>query len=51
MTISVQEQLQERAFLHDDPGAYLAGVADAVSVLTEAEPRIEEPAADEATTA
>lgn len=32
---AVQDQLRARAFLHDDPDAYLAGVKDAVTVLVE----------------
>lgn len=31
----LKDQLQQRAFLHDDPDAYLAGVKDALSVLTD----------------
>ena len=31
----LQEQLAQRAFLHDDPDAYLAGVRDALGVLTD----------------
>lgn len=33
--VALQEQLRARAFLHDDPDAYLAGVRDAVSVLAD----------------
>ena len=33
--VALQDQLRARAFLHDDPDAYLAGVHDAVSVLTD----------------
>jgi hypothetical protein len=38
MTLDVtdlHDQLAERAFLHDDPDAYLAGVRDALDVLIE----------------
>jgi hypothetical protein len=31
----LQDQLRQRAFLHDDPDAYLAGVDDALTVLNE----------------
>ena len=31
----LQDQLRDRAFLHDDPEAYLAGVHDAVTVIAE----------------
>ena len=39
----VHDQLKQRAFLHSDPDAYLAGVDDALAVVTS----LEEPAADE----
>ncbi len=32
---NLHDQLQQRAFLHDDPDAYLAGVDDALAVLTD----------------
>ena len=32
----VHEQLRQRAFLHDDPDAYLAGVDDALAVVEDA---------------
>ena len=32
---TLTEQLAERAWLHDDPRAYLAGVRDALGVVTE----------------
>ena len=31
----LQDQLAQRAFLHDDPDAYLAGVRDALNVVTD----------------
>ena len=31
----VHDELRQRAFLHDDPDAYMAGVADALDVLAE----------------
>ncbi len=31
----LHDQLRQRAFLHDDPDAYLAGVDDALTVLTD----------------
>ena len=43
---ALQDQLRARAFLHDDPDAYLAGVKDAVSVLTE-DVEVRTPGADE----
>ena len=33
--VNVHEQLRQRAFLHDDPDAYLAGVNDALAVINE----------------
>ena len=40
----LQERLSQRAFLHDDPDAYLAGVTDALEVLAEERPTDAEPA-------
>ena len=34
-TADLQDQLRQRAFLHDDPDAYLAGVDDALHLLRE----------------
>lgn len=34
-TAELQQQLRRRAFLHDDPDAYLAGVDDALHLLRE----------------
>jgi hypothetical protein len=31
----LHEELKQRAFLHDDPEAYLAGVDDALEVLAD----------------
>lgn len=42
---TVHDTLAHRAFLHDDPGAYLAGVDDAVA---EADERDDDPAEDDA---
>lgn len=42
---TVHDTLAHRAFLHDDPEAYLAGVDDAVA---EADERDDEPTEDEA---
>ena len=44
--VALQDQLRARAFLHDDPEAYLAGVHDAVSVLAD-ELEIRAPGEDE----
>ena len=33
---TVHEQLRQRAFLHDDPEAYLAGVDDALAIVEDA---------------
>ena len=44
--VALQDQLRARAFLHDDPDAYLAGVKDAVSVLID-DVEVRTPAADE----
>ena len=30
---TLHDRLRQRAFLHDDPDAYLAGVADALAML------------------
>ena len=38
---TVHEQLRQRAFLHDDPDAYLAGVDDALAIVEDV---VEEPA-------
>ena len=32
-TADLHDQLQQRAFLHDDPDAYLAGVKDTLQLL------------------
>ena len=32
---ALQEQLRQRAFLHNDPDAYLAGVRDALQLLAD----------------
>lgn len=32
---NLHEQLRQRAFLHDDPDAYLAGVDDALAVVND----------------
>ena len=32
-TAELRDQLQQRAFLHDDPDAYLAGVKDTLQLL------------------
>ena len=43
----LHEQLRQRAFLHNDPDAYLAGVADAMQLLRP-EPALEATDLDEA---
>ena len=39
----LHERLAQRAFLHDDPDAYLAGVSDALEILVEQGPAAWEP--------
>ena len=38
----VHDQLRQRAFLHSDPDAYLAGVDDALAVVTSGEESLDE---------
>jgi hypothetical protein len=40
----LHDQLAQRAFLHDDPDAYLAGVRDALEVLDDDEVAVTEQA-------
>jgi hypothetical protein len=38
----LQDRLAQRAFLHDDPEAYLAGVSDALAVVSDAADDVED---------